>query len=394
LTASSSSATQINLSWTASTDNVGVTGYKVERCSGVSCTNFVQIATPSGTTFNDTGLAPSAAYSYRVRATDAAGNLSPYSNIASATTSADTTPPTAPSNLTATSISTAQINLSWTASTDDVGVTGYFVEQCQGSGCTNFAQIASLGGTVTTYSAIGLMASTSYSYRVRATDAAGNLSSYSNTTSSITQALATNITFAQGASNSPQSTTATVSAPYPAAQMAGDLNVIIIGWNDTTASVKTVTDSSGNSYVLAVGPTKQSSNTTQSIYYAKSIVSAPANANTVQVVFNGSAAYPDLRILEYAGANLVNPIDAGAGASGNNGADTVSVTTTSAGDLLVAGNYIQRVTSGPGPGFTSRMITVDADVVEDESVTAAGNYSASAPVNGGWWVIQVVALKK
>src|SRR5882762_3118537 len=142
LTASAASATQINLSWTASTDNVGVTGYMVERCTGAGCSNFVQISTPTGTTFNDTGLTTS--YSYRVRATDAAGNLSAYSNAASASTPAppDTTPPTAPTNLTATAASASQINLVWTASTDNVGVTGYRVERCQGAGCSNFAQIS------------------------------------------------------------------------------------------------------------------------------------------------------------------------------------------------------------------------------------------------------------
>ncbi len=53
--------------------------------------------------------------------------------------SADTQPPTAPTNLTATAAGSAQINLSWAASTDNVGVTGYRVERCQGAGCTNFA---------------------------------------------------------------------------------------------------------------------------------------------------------------------------------------------------------------------------------------------------------------
>jgi PKD repeat protein len=86
LTASAVSATQINLGWTASTDNVGVTGYRVERCQGASCANFTEIAPPSGTSFNDTGLAAGTTYRYRVRAVDAAGNLSGYSNIASATT--------------------------------------------------------------------------------------------------------------------------------------------------------------------------------------------------------------------------------------------------------------------------------------------------------------------
>jgi chitodextrinase len=63
-----------------------VTGYQVEGCQGSLCANFAQIATVTGTTFNNTGLTPSTSYSYRVRATDAAGNLSPYSNVASATT--------------------------------------------------------------------------------------------------------------------------------------------------------------------------------------------------------------------------------------------------------------------------------------------------------------------
>src|SRR6202049_4049689 len=188
LTATAASATQINLSWTASTDNVGVTGYLIERCQGAGCTVFAQIGTTTGTTttFSDSALAPSISYSYRVRATDAAGNLSAYSNISSATTSADTTPPTAPSGLTATAASSTQINLSWTASTDNVGVTGYLIERCQGAGCAVFAQIGTVTGTTTTFSDSALAPSISYSYRVRATDAAGNLSAYSNISSATT----------------------------------------------------------------------------------------------------------------------------------------------------------------------------------------------------------------
>lgn len=87
LAATAASSTQINLSWTASTDNIAVTGYRVERCQGAGCSNFAQIATPAGVSFNDTGLTASNSYSYRVRATDAAGNLSAYSNTATITTS-------------------------------------------------------------------------------------------------------------------------------------------------------------------------------------------------------------------------------------------------------------------------------------------------------------------
>ena len=94
-------------------------------------------------------------------------------------TVADTQPPSAPGGLVASPASSGQINLSWTASTDNVAVTGYLLERCQGAGCSNFAQVAT--PNVTTYSDAGLVAGTSYSYRVRATDAANNLSGYSNT---------------------------------------------------------------------------------------------------------------------------------------------------------------------------------------------------------------------
>jgi glucose/arabinose dehydrogenase/chitodextrinase len=87
LTASEAGSSQIDLTWSASTDNVGVTGYVVERCQGASCTNFVSLpGSPTGNAYTDAGLSPNTTYRYRVRAVDAAANLSAYSNIASATT--------------------------------------------------------------------------------------------------------------------------------------------------------------------------------------------------------------------------------------------------------------------------------------------------------------------
>src|SRR5262249_33341363 len=187
LTGTVISGTQINLSWTASTDNVGVSGYMVERCQGTECTTFAQVGTTTTTTFNDTGLTAATAYGYRVRAADAAGNLSGYSNVASLTAQApDTQPPTTPTNLTASAVSGSQINLSWGASTDNVGVTGYLIERCQGVGCANFARITTV--PTTTYSDTGLVSNTSYTYQVKATDAAGNFSPYSNTATATTLA--------------------------------------------------------------------------------------------------------------------------------------------------------------------------------------------------------------
>ena len=187
-----SSSSQINLSWGAATDSVGVTGYRIERCTGASCTSFAEIATAGGTTYSNTGLTGGTTYRYRVRAADAAGNLGGYSAMATATTTtsaaADSTPPTAPPSLGATAGSASQIALTWGAASDAVGVTGYRIERCTGASCTSFAQIATAGGT--SYSDSGLTASTGYRYRVRATDAAGNLGAYSPIATATTAAAA------------------------------------------------------------------------------------------------------------------------------------------------------------------------------------------------------------
>jgi hypothetical protein len=78
-----------------------------------------------------------------------------------------------------------QINLSWTASTEAGGsISSYLIERCQGTSCSNFAQIGS--ATSTTYSDTTVSASTTYSYRLRARDASGNLGPYSNTATTTT----------------------------------------------------------------------------------------------------------------------------------------------------------------------------------------------------------------
>jgi chitodextrinase len=189
LMATAVSRTQINLSWTASTDpDDAVATYYVERQDPGA--GYVQIGTTPGTitTFSSTGLTAGTLYNYRVRASDTAGNLGPYSTPASATTlPPDTTPPTAPGSLTASAVSGSQINLSWTASTDpDDAVATYYVErQDPGAG---FVQIGTTPGTVTTFSSTGLSPSTTYNYRVRASDTAGNLGPYSTPASATTLA--------------------------------------------------------------------------------------------------------------------------------------------------------------------------------------------------------------
>ena len=182
LIASVVSSNQINLAWTDGSANE--TGFKIERCTGAGCSDFAQVATVTAnvTSYSDTGLAGATSYSYRVRAYNGAGD-SGYTNTASATTLAAPAPPAAPMNLVATAVSRNQINLGWTdGSTNELG---FKIERCKGTICTNFAQIATVGTGVTSYSNTGLNKNTTYRYRVRAYNASGN-SAYSNIASATT----------------------------------------------------------------------------------------------------------------------------------------------------------------------------------------------------------------
>ena len=109
-----------------------------------------------------------------------------------------------------------------------------------------------------------------------------------------------------------QTSGASVAIAYPAAQTAGNLNMVAVMWGDTTATVSSVTDSKGNTYTLAVGPTT-ATGLTSSIYYAKNIA---AGSNTVTVKFNQAAAIPTCNVLEYSGLDTANPLDVTAAATG------------------------------------------------------------------------------
>ncbi|MGH9573097.1 MAG: LamG-like jellyroll fold domain-containing protein [Candidatus Acidiferrales bacterium] len=187
----------------------------------------------------------------------------------------------------------------------------------------------------------------------------------------------------------------TVKVTYTEPQAAADLNIVVVGWNDSTAKVSSVVDSAGNSYVLAVGPTVQNDAATQAIYYAQNITAAAANSNTVTVTFNTGAVSPDVRIAEYSGITTTNALDVVATAQGTSGtSNSDSATTTNSNDLLVGANLVQQSTAGAGAGYTSRVITSpDSDILEDSLVTMTGSYSATAPVSSGAWIMQMVAFR-
>ena len=169
------SLSSVALSWLGSTDNVAVMRYNLHRgtTAGFTPSAANRIAQPTGTTFNDTGLA-AGTYYYRVTAEDAAGNMSALSNEASAVVTGDTQAPTTPASLVGTG-SFSSVALTWSASTDNVAVSRYNLHRSTTAGFTPSAANRIAQPTGTSYSDPGLSPGTYY-YKVTAEDAAGNIS--------------------------------------------------------------------------------------------------------------------------------------------------------------------------------------------------------------------------
>ena len=168
LTANVVGSLAVDLSWTGSTDDVGVTGYTVYRNGSV-------LATVGGntTTYHDATVVSGTTYTYTVDAVDGAANHSPPSNPVTVTPVSDTQPPTTPTGLTATAVNPTRVDLNWTGSTDNIGVTGYTIYR-------NGTQLDVVGGSTTSYSDTTASPGTQYSYTVDAFDASANHSSQSS----------------------------------------------------------------------------------------------------------------------------------------------------------------------------------------------------------------------
>lgn len=156
----STGASTARFSWTASTDNVGVAGYRVSRDGNL-------IATTTATQWNDTGLVPLTTYVYTVVAFDANGNTSGVATQSFLAPEPDTTAPSVPTGLAAT-WTKSKATLTWSASTDNVAVTGYRVYR-------NGVLVA----TVTTRTWTDTRQRLATTYTVAAIDAAGNASAQS-----------------------------------------------------------------------------------------------------------------------------------------------------------------------------------------------------------------------
>jgi hypothetical protein len=198
------------------------------------------------------------------------------------------------------------------------------------------------------------------------------------------------ITFVQVKSATVQTASASVAVTYTVAQTAGNLNVVAVMWGDTTSTVSSVTDSKGNIYALAVGPTK-ASGLTSAIYYAKTIA---GGSNTVSVKFSTTASYPNVNVLEYSGLDTATPLDVSSAATGTGTtANSGSATTRSPSELIVGAGNPSSVFKSAGSGFTSRVINAFGGISEDKIVSATGSYNATATLTSGIWVMQMATFR-
>ena len=275
----------------------------------------------------------------------------------------DTSPPTVPQNLAATAAGSSQINLGWTASTDDVGVTGYNVYRGPVGG--TLALVATTVGTGTTYADGGLAPATTYAYQVRARDASGKVSGASNSATATTS----------GTSPPPsgislvKQTTGTVSGgtslTVPLTSVAGNALVASIAVKaGGSVSVVSVLDSSGATWTKGAVGFLTGSNTRVETWYR---LGAPAVANVTATLSTANTAAAN--VTEWSGVAPTGAPDGaqGAGNAASTTAAAPTITTTQPGDLVISAiNY-------PGDA---------ASVLATGGFTPLNSFSVPTLVNG------------
>jgi chitodextrinase len=242
-------------------DNVGVASVQFQLDS--ANLGVVNITSPYSVSWNTT-TATNASHTLRAIAKDAAGN-STTSTVVTVTVNnaADTTPPSVPAGLSATAISSSQINLSWTASTDNVGVTGYNIFRAG-------VKIATAPSTV--YQDAGLAASTSYTYSVSAFDAAGNTSAQSAGASATTQTATSGggLPSTLGWYPIPNTKISPLCPQYPEIQGASGCAAVVAGWGGALA------DTNRNRFVVWGGG--------HTDYFGNEVYALDLNANPIQMI--------------------------------------------------------------------------------------------------------------
>jgi hypothetical protein len=186
----------------------------------------------------------------------------------------------------------------------------------------------------------------------------------------------------------------TTSVAFVSPQVAGDLNVVVMGWGDDLHNITGVSDTLGNIYkpgaVAATSSGTVQPYLRQAVYYARNIAEG---ANTVTVTFDGAPMFPDLKVLEYRGAG---PFSATSSAFGDTSSGTASSgqVSVAAGALIVGAGMTTDRFSGAGSGFVARVQSNDGNIVEDQVAPATGHYDATLTLssNAQSWVMQVVTF--
>ena len=380
-----------DLTWSASSDNVGVTRYDVHRSStsGFTPSAANKVGQSTTTSFADTGV-PAGTYFYKVVARDAAGNASPASAEATATVRSDTTPPTVPANVRATA-NGLTVTVTWDASSDDVGVTGYRVLR-------NGTEVGA--PTSTTFTEGGLAPNTTYTYTVVARDAAGNPSDPS-APATVTTGAAAPLALDRVVTTKQSGAGNTIASPALTTAEGGEVLVAFLasdGPNGANAQSFSGISGGGLTWTL-----RRRANTQAG---TAEIWQAVAPAALTNVVFTatrtGGSAQGMMTVAAFKGAD---PGTSGATASANaaTGAPTVNLTTTRAGSWVWAvGDDWDRGASrtvGPGQTMVDEFLAPAGDTFwvqrQTSTTPAAGTQvtiNDTAPTTDRWNLAAVEVL--
>ena len=281
--------------------------------------------------------------------------------------------PSVPANVSAVAGNT-QISLSWLASTDSLGVAAYLLERCQGANCTGYVQIVSLGGTTTSYTDSGLKSNTVYNYRVRAQDAASNLSAYSNvatatTGSGIAPPVITSSGTAaatMGAAFSYQITATNSPASFGASRLPTGLTV------NTASGLISGTPTGAGSFTMTLSATNGGGTGSAPLSLAVTETVAPP-----EITSGRTASGTVGTTFSYEITSTNSPTSFGAsglpsGLAVNTSSGLISGTPTAAG----ASNLTLTATNSGGTGSAPLTLTVTATVVHPV-ITSGGTANAT-----------------
>lgn len=193
--------------------------------------------------------------------------------------------------------------------------------------------------------------------------------------------------FVQGNSNGDSSNGTVSTCAFSSNVTAGNLLVVTIGFV-TTSATATASDTQGNTYSTAVGPTDNTGITYR--LYTFYAVAKSSGANTVSITISVGATFRRMMIHEYSG---VNTLEGSNGASGNLSVppDSGPVTTTHANALIFGWGITNNGTTTAGTGFTLRE-TALSESTEDKIVSSTGTYDAVYPNDDSSWICQVAAF--